>query len=152
VPVAHLDLAGDAVDERTPDKAAHKRAVATGAPHLVLTYDDGPDPAATPAVLEMLAKHGASATFFVLMTRVRLYPSLVREVIHAVLLDKGALLPVSSLVQGTYGIDGICLSVPSVLGRRGIQGQKEIKLWPKEQMALQQSARALKETLAKVKG
>ena len=76
----------------------------------------------------------------------------IREVIHAVLLDKGALLPVSSLVQGTYGIDGICLSVPSVLGRRGIEGQKEIKLWPKEQMALQQSARALKETLAKVKG
>jgi L-lactate dehydrogenase len=76
----------------------------------------------------------------------------IREVIHAVLLDKGALLPVSSLVQSTYGIDGICLSVPSVVGRRGIQGQKEIKLWPKEQMALQQSARALKETLAKVKG
>jgi len=76
----------------------------------------------------------------------------IREVIHAVLLDKGSLLPVSSLVQGTYGIDGICLSVPSVVGRRGIQGQKEIKLWPKEQMALQQSARALKETLAKVKG
>jgi L-lactate dehydrogenase len=75
----------------------------------------------------------------------------IREVIHAVLLDKGALLPVSSLVQGTYGIDGICLSVPSVVGRRGIQGQKEIKLWPKEQMALQQSARALKETLEKVK-
>src|SRR6185369_7862279 len=32
----------------------------------------------------------------------------IREVIHAVLLDKGALLPVSSLVQGRYGIDGIC--------------------------------------------
>jgi L-lactate dehydrogenase len=75
----------------------------------------------------------------------------IREVIHAVLLDKGSLLPVSSLVRGTYGIDGICLSVPSVVGRRGIQGQKEIKLWPKEQMALQQSARALKETLEKVK-
>jgi L-lactate dehydrogenase len=75
----------------------------------------------------------------------------IREVIHAVLLDKGALLPVSSLVQGTYGIDEICLSVPSVVGRRGIQRQKEIRLWPKEQMALQQSARALKETLAKVK-
>jgi hypothetical protein len=37
------------------------------------------------------------------------------------------------------------------VGRQGIGGQKEIKLWPKEQMALQQSARALKETLAKVK-
>lgn len=59
------------------------RAVATGAPHVVLTYDDGPDPVATPAVLEMLAKHNATATFFVLMTRARKYPSLVREVIDA---------------------------------------------------------------------
>src|SRR4030095_1455450 len=59
----------------------------------------------------------------------------IREVIHAVLLDKGTLLPVSSLVQGTYGISDICLSVPSVVGRRGIEGQTEIKLWPKEQMA-----------------
>jgi L-lactate dehydrogenase len=75
----------------------------------------------------------------------------IREVIHAVLLDKGTLLPVSSLVQGTYGINDICLSVPSVVGKRGIERHQEIKLWPKEQMALQQSARALKETLAKVK-
>ena len=59
------------------------RAVATGDPHVVLTYDDGPDPVATPAVLEMLAKHGASATFFVLMTRARKHPSLVREVMAA---------------------------------------------------------------------
>ena len=75
----------------------------------------------------------------------------IREVIHAVLLNKRALLPVSSLVQRVYGIDDICLSVPAVVGRKGIEAQHEIKLWPKEQMALQQSARALKETLAKVK-
>ena len=75
----------------------------------------------------------------------------IREVVHAVLLDKGALLPVSSLVHGTYGIRDICLSVPSVVGKKGIQKQIELKLWPKEQMALQQSARALKETLTKVK-
>jgi L-lactate dehydrogenase len=75
----------------------------------------------------------------------------IREVIHAVLLDKGTLLPVSSLVRGTYGIRDICLSVPSLVGRKGIQKHVEIKLWPKEQMALQQSARALNDTLAKVK-
>jgi L-lactate dehydrogenase len=75
----------------------------------------------------------------------------IREVVHAVLLNKRVLLPVSSLVQRVYGIDDICLSVPSVVGCRGIETQTEIKLWPKELMALQQSARALKETLAKVK-
>jgi L-lactate dehydrogenase len=75
----------------------------------------------------------------------------IREVVHAVLLNRGALLPVSSLVRGAYGIDDICLSVPSLVGRKGIEKHVELKLWPKEQMGLQQSARALKETLAKVK-
>ncbi|HEY5912903.1 MAG TPA: lactate dehydrogenase, partial [Verrucomicrobiae bacterium] len=75
----------------------------------------------------------------------------IREVVHAVLLDKAALLPVSSLVQGVYGIRGVCLSVPSIVSRSGIRRQVEIKLWPKEQMGLQQSARALQETVAKVK-
>ena len=75
----------------------------------------------------------------------------IREVMHAVLLDKKALLPVSSLAQGAYDIRDICLSVPSVVGRKGVEGHVEIKLWPKELMALQQSARALKETLAKVR-
>ena len=74
----------------------------------------------------------------------------IREVVHAVLLDKHVLLPVSSLVQGTYGVNDVCFSVPSLVGRKGIEKHVEIKLWPKEQMGLQQSARALKETLAKV--
>src|SRR5947207_10529410 len=75
----------------------------------------------------------------------------IRDVIHAVLLNKKALLPVSSLVQGAYDIRDICLSVPSVVGRLGVERHVEIKLWPKEVMGLQQSAKALKQTLAKVK-
>ena len=75
----------------------------------------------------------------------------IRDVIHAVLLNKKALLPVSSFVRGAYDIRDICLSVPSVVGRTGVEKHVEIKLWPKELMALQQSARALKDTLAKVK-
>jgi L-lactate dehydrogenase len=75
----------------------------------------------------------------------------IRDVIHAVMLNKQALLPVSSLVQGAYDIRDICLSVPSVVGRGGVLKHVEIKLWPKELMGLQASARALKDTLAKVR-
>ncbi len=75
----------------------------------------------------------------------------IRDVIHSVLLNKKALLPVSSLVQGAYGIHNICLSVPSIVGRKGVEKHVEIKLWPKEAMGLQQSAKALSDTLAKVK-
>ena len=76
----------------------------------------------------------------------------IRDVIHAVLLNKRALLPVSSLVQGAYGLRGVCLSIPSVVGRKGVEEHIEIKLWPKEQMGLQQSAKALRDTFVKVKG
>jgi len=75
----------------------------------------------------------------------------IRDVIHAVLLNKKALLPVSSLIQRAYDIRDICLSVPSIVGRRGVEKHVEIKLWPKELLGLQQSAKALKDTLAKVK-
>ena len=75
----------------------------------------------------------------------------IRDVVHAVLLDKKNILPVSSLVQGAYEIHDICLSVPSVIGRRGVESHVAIKLWPKELMGLQASARALKETLGRVR-
>src|SRR5947209_10273072 len=54
----------------------------------------------------------------------------IREVVHAVLLNKKALLPVSSLAQGAYDIRDVCLSVPSVLSRKGVEKHVEIKLWP----------------------
>jgi peptidoglycan/xylan/chitin deacetylase (PgdA/CDA1 family) len=56
-------------------------AVRTNEPRIVLTYDDGPEPDGTDQVLAALAEHGATATFFVLMTRVRRYPGLLAEVV-----------------------------------------------------------------------
>lgn len=76
----------------------------------------------------------------------------IRDVIHAVLLNRRALLPVSSLVRSAYGVHDICLSVPSIVGRNGVEAHVELKLWPKETLGLQQSAKALLDTLAKVRG
>jgi peptidoglycan/xylan/chitin deacetylase (PgdA/CDA1 family) len=49
----------------------------------VLTYDDGPTPGITDVLLPELATVGATATFFVLLTRVRAYPGLLREMMAA---------------------------------------------------------------------
>lgn len=57
------------------------RSVRTDHSQVILTYDDGPDPASTPPVLEALRSAGATATFFVLMTRVRRHPGTLREVV-----------------------------------------------------------------------
>jgi peptidoglycan/xylan/chitin deacetylase (PgdA/CDA1 family) len=50
---------------------------------VVLTYDDGPEPGGTDKVLRALADAGATATFFVLLSRVRRYPALLAEVAAA---------------------------------------------------------------------
>lgn len=51
--------------------------------HVALTFDDGPDPASTPAFLEELDRRGWHATFFMLGTLARQSPSLVAEVVAA---------------------------------------------------------------------
>lgn len=48
---------------------------------LVLTFDDGPDPAWTPAILDVLARHRARATFFVTGAHAARHPGLVRRIL-----------------------------------------------------------------------
>jgi peptidoglycan-N-acetylglucosamine deacetylase len=50
---------------------------------VALTFDDGPHPDGTPAVLETLAQRGAKATFFLVAEQVERYPSLVAEMVAA---------------------------------------------------------------------
>jgi peptidoglycan/xylan/chitin deacetylase (PgdA/CDA1 family) len=51
--------------------------------HVALTFDDGPDPATTPAFLELLAARGVRATFFLLGSMVAKAPGLAAEVAAA---------------------------------------------------------------------
>lgn len=46
---------------------------------LALTFDDGPNPTVTPQLLDLLARHNAKATFFLVGKYVRDSPSLVKE-------------------------------------------------------------------------
>ena len=75
----------------------------------------------------------------------------IAEVVHAIAHDKRQVLPVSTVQQGAYGLRGVAISVPTVVGRAGALAHIEVELWPKEQQALQASARALNDTFAKVK-
>ena len=46
-----------------------------------LTFDDGPDPATTPRVLDALDEVGAKATFFVIVRKAEAHPGLVKEIL-----------------------------------------------------------------------
>jgi L-lactate dehydrogenase len=74
----------------------------------------------------------------------------IREVVHAIALDSRRVLPVSSLIQGAYGIRDVCLSVPTEVGCGGVRKQVELALTPKERLGLQNSARVLRETIGAV--
>lgn len=56
-----------------------RQAAARG--EIALTFDDGPDPAVTPAVLDLLDRHDARATFFCIAERASRHPKLTREMV-----------------------------------------------------------------------
>jgi len=60
-------------------RLAPRLAGISDAPHLALTYDDGPDPVSTPLFLDLLERHGRLATFFLLGEHVARHPALVAE-------------------------------------------------------------------------
>src|SRR5690242_18046568 len=75
--------------------------VDTDDPVFALTFDDGPGPDTTPRLLEVLGRHRAKATFFLVGERVRAYPSLVADIVaggheianHLMRDERSALLP-----------------------------------------------------------
>lgn len=57
-------------------------AAAAARGEVAITLDDGPDPAVTPAVLDLLDAHAARATFFCIAERARAHPALCREIVR----------------------------------------------------------------------
>ncbi|MEO6246460.1 MAG: polysaccharide deacetylase family protein [Opitutaceae bacterium] len=55
---------------------------ATDRREIWLTIDDGPDPDDTPKILDLLDRHGAQATFFVIGERAARWPELVLEIVR----------------------------------------------------------------------
>lgn len=74
----------------------------------------------------------------------------IAEVVHAILLNKRAVLPVSSLISGACCIDDVCISLPTVVGINGVEAVIEPVLTDGESAGLKASADSLKATLEEV--
>jgi len=80
-------------------------------------------------------------------------PSAAAEaMVRAVAVDTGAVMPVSTLVEGPYGIDGVWLGVPARIGRQGVQEIVELPLAAGELAALRQAAEAVRTRQSEVAG
>jgi L-lactate dehydrogenase len=74
----------------------------------------------------------------------------VRRIAECILRDEHSILPVSSLIQGHYGLDDVCMGVPTIVGSTGVEKVLDINLSGEEQKKLLASAEALKSVLSKI--
>ena len=71
------------------------------------------------------------------------------DIIEAVLHDANRILPVSSMLDDFHGISGVCMSVPTLINRQGVNSRINTPVSDRELAALKRSAETLKETAAK---
>jgi malate dehydrogenase len=74
----------------------------------------------------------------------------VVEMVESILLDRRRILPCAAYLEGEYGIDGLFVGVPVILGHDGMEKIIEISLEPDEKAALDHSADAVRELVAKL--
>ena len=74
----------------------------------------------------------------------------VRRICESIVRDERSILPVSSLITGHYGLTDICMGVPSILGREGVERVLDIPLNAEENARLLKSAASLREVLKSI--
>ena len=71
----------------------------------------------------------------------------VKRICEAIVRDEKSILPVSSIQKGSYGIEGVALSMPAIVGKHGVEAAVPIELNKKEQEDLTKSAQTLKRVI-----
>lgn len=74
----------------------------------------------------------------------------VRRICEAIVRDEKSILPVSVMLDGFYGLKDVVLSMPTILGANGAEGQMPITLNEEEQKQLRESANVLKEVIESI--
>ncbi len=69
----------------------------------------------------------------------------VKRICECIVQDEKSILPVSAMIHGMYGIQGIALSLPAVLGENGVETHVPIPLNAAETAKLNDSANTLRE-------
>jgi L-lactate dehydrogenase len=72
------------------------------------------------------------------------------SIVEAVLRDQHTVMTVSSPLSGQYGVSDIAISMPAIVGRRGVEEVLNLPLSESELTAFQSSAQTLKDRLAEV--
>ncbi len=110
------------------------------------------DQATLDKIVERTRNGGAEIVAFLKTGSAYYAPSAATaQMVEAIALDKKRILPCAVWLQGEYGLSGMYCGVPAKLGRKGLERIYEVELTAQERAALQQSAEAVKQTMAAVK-
>jgi L-lactate dehydrogenase len=74
----------------------------------------------------------------------------VSSILQAILWDEGRVLPVSSLLIAYGALDDVCLSVPAIVNRRGVEYPLHVPLSGEEAQGLSKSAEAIRDVVHKL--
>lgn len=109
--------------------------------------DDDVEPLDYDAVLEYVQKSGGKiiankgATFYAIAVS-------VCRIVDNLTAAFDSVCALSTMLHGEYGIEDVCLSLPTVVGPEGVKSRLVMKLTPEEEEKLKASAKALKDVIA----
>jgi len=91
-------------------------------------------------------KHGGAEIVSLLKTGSAYYAPAASacQMVKSVLLDEKRLMPCAAYLGGEYGVDGIYIGVPVILGRNGVEKIVELKLTDDETAQFRKSVHAVK--------
>ena len=76
----------------------------------------------------------------------------IAQMVDSIVLDQKRVLPCTAYLEGEYGIDGLYMGVPVVLGAGGVEQIVELELTESERAELERSADAVREVVAVLAG
>jgi L-lactate dehydrogenase len=109
------------------------------------TYDQG--------VMDSIFEQTRTAAYDIIKRKHATYYAIglgLLTIVEAVLRDQRSVITVSAPMTGQYGVDGIAISMPAIIGRGGAVEILELPISEEEQAAFRYSAQVLKDRLAQL--
>lgn len=107
-----------------------------------------------PQALENIFHQTRNAAYEIIQRKKATYYAIglgLLSIVEAVLRDQHTVMTVSSPLSGQYGVREISISMPAIVGRRGVEEVLNLPLSDSELSAFQYSAQTLKERLAEIR-
>lgn len=106
-----------------------------------------------PAALQAIFEQTRTAAYEIIKRKKATYYAIglgLLTIVEAILRDQHTVLTVCSPMQGQYGVEEIAISLPTIVGRNGIEEVLNLPISAEERAAFQSSAQILKERLAQI--